>query len=64
MEVKQADIGTVSRAAFDLRQNDQNRIRLASQNGVDRFEWLAREYLPAILGVTLSLDQSNGEGRY
>jgi hypothetical protein len=43
-------------SAFDPNQIDLNRITFAAQDGVDQFESLAREFLPAILG--LDFDQT------
>jgi hypothetical protein len=39
----------MSESDFDPRQIDPSRIRFASQEGVEQFEALAREFLPAIL---------------
>ena len=40
----------MSKSDFDPSQLDLSRITFASQEGVDQFETLAREFLPAILG--------------
>ncbi len=41
----------MSRSGFDPSKLDLNRITFASQDGVAQFESLAREFLPAILGL-------------
>ena len=40
----------MSKSDFDPSQIDLSRIQFASQDGVEQFESLAREFLPAILG--------------
>jgi hypothetical protein len=40
----------MSKSDFDPSQIDLSRITFASQEGVDQFESLAREFLPAIVG--------------
>ena len=40
----------MSKSDFDPNQIDLSRITFAAQDGVDQFESLAREFLPAILG--------------
>ena len=40
----------LSKSDFDPSKIDPSRIKFASQDGVDQFESLAREFLPAILG--------------
>ena len=40
----------MSKSDFDPSKIDLNRITFASQDGVDQFEALAREFLPAIRG--------------
>ena len=40
----------MSRSDFNPDQIDLSRITFASQDGVEQFESLAREFLPAILG--------------
>lgn len=43
----------MSKSGFDPNRIDLSRITFASQDGVDQFESLAREFLPAILGYDL-----------
>ena len=40
----------MSKSDFDPSQIDPSCIKFASQDGVEQFEALAREFLPAILG--------------
>ena len=40
----------MSKSDFDPSQIDPSHITFASQDGVEQFESLAREFLPAILG--------------
>ena len=40
----------MSKSDFDPSKIDLSRITFASQDGVDQFESVAREFLPAILG--------------
>ena len=40
----------MSKSDFDPSKLDPSCIKFASQDGVDQFESLAREFLPAILG--------------
>ena len=40
----------MSKSDFDPSQIDPSRITFASQDGVEQFEALAREFLPAVLG--------------
>jgi hypothetical protein len=53
----------VSKSDFDPSKIDPSRIRFASQDGVAQFEALAREFLPAILGLdfeeTMITDESS-----
>ena len=53
----------MSKSDFDPSQIDPSRIRFASQDGVEQFEALAREFLPAILGCdfdeTIITDESS-----
>ena len=53
----------MSKSDFDPSQLDLSRITFASQDGVDQFEALAREFLPAILGCdideTIITDESS-----
>lgn len=53
----------MSKSDFDPNEFDPSRITFASQDGVDQFESLAREFLPAILGYdfgdTMITDESS-----
>ena len=53
----------MSRSDFDPNQMDLSRITFAEQDGVAQFESLAREFLPAILGLdfddTMISDESS-----
>ena len=53
----------MSKSDFDPSQLDLSRITFAEQDGVDQFELLAREFLPAILGYdfddTMITDESS-----
>lgn len=53
----------MSKSDLDPNEFDPSRITFASQDGVDQFESLAREFLPAILGYefddTLITDESS-----
>jgi hypothetical protein len=53
----------MSKSDFDPSQLDLSRITFAEQDGVDQFEALAREFLPAILGYsfgdTMITDESS-----
>ena len=40
----------MSKSDFDPDQIDRSNITIAPQDGIDQFEGLAREFLPAILG--------------
>ena len=46
----------MSKSDFDLSRINLSRITFAEQDGVAQFESLAREFLPAILG--LDIDQT------
>jgi hypothetical protein len=53
----------MSKSDFDPSKIDPSRIKFASQDGVEQFESLAREFLPAILGYdfdeTMITDESS-----
>ena len=53
----------MSKSDFDPSQIDPSHIKFASQDGVEQFEELAREFLPAILGYdfddTIIADESS-----
>lgn len=53
----------MSKSDFGPSQIDPSHIKFASQDGVDQFEELAREFLPAILGYdfddTIITDESS-----
>ena len=53
----------MSNSDFDPSQIDPSRITFAEQDGVEQFESLAREFMPAILGLefeeTMITDESS-----
>jgi len=53
----------MSKSDFDPSQFDPSRITFAAQDGVEQFEALARQFLPAILGYdfddTIITDESS-----
>jgi hypothetical protein len=53
----------VSKPDLDPGQIDLSRVTFAEQNGVAQFEALAREFLPAILGVEFDETMSPTKAR-